>query len=212
VSNTPALREKVRAQVLDELLHHRLPPASRIREDAMASQLGISRTPLREALFALAHDGLIETNHERGFSVKPLSAREVREIYPIIWTLEALALETSRGNFSTIVPHLRAINNRFANSVFRPRAALRQDVAWHAKLTSLCRNKWLAELLSRMKQLTYRYEYLYMSNAQLLLASVKEHEAITREIAAGRIGRALPMLRRNWERTMKVLLNQLDWI
>ena len=74
----------------------------------MAAELGASRTPLREALFSLVHEGLIDATPDRGFSVKPLSSREVREIYPILWTLESLAVQTNRRNFSPVVPELRA--------------------------------------------------------------------------------------------------------
>jgi DNA-binding GntR family transcriptional regulator len=208
----PTLREKLRTAVLDRVLHHRLPPASRIREDAMASELGVSRTPLREALFALAHEGLIEATPERGFSVKPLSAREVREVYPILWTLESLALQTSRGKLSTLVPELRAINKWFATAVRRPRAALTADMAWHAKLISLCPNRRLTHLLSTHKQLTYRYEFLYMSKPALLLASVDEHAGIIREVANGRVEHAIALLQKHWRRGMDVLLHELDWI
>lgn len=205
------LRDQLRATVLDRVLHHRLPPASRIREDAMAAELGASRTPLREALFALVHEGLIDATPECGFSVKPLSAREVREVYPIVWTLEALALETSLGTFSEIVPQLRAINRKLKDAAHRPRSALRQDLAWHAKLVSLCPNQRLKELLSTYKQLTYRYEFLYMSDSKLLLESVEEHDGIGEELGRGRVDRAIPSLRKNWQRGMELLLRQLDW-
>lgn len=88
------LREELRQAVLQRILRGVLPPGSRIIESKLSEELGVSRTPLREALLHLEQQGFVRSDLARGFSVEPLSQQEVREIYPIIWTLEGLALRS----------------------------------------------------------------------------------------------------------------------
>ena len=212
MSKAPALREKIRSELLDRVMHHELPPSSRIRETALASELGASRTPLREALFSLVQEGFIDATRDRGFSVKPLTAREVRELYPIVWTLEILALQTSRGKFVAIIPDLIQLNRKLRRAVNKPTLAIRYDTLWHSKLTSLCPNERLISIVSTLKRLIYRYEFLYMNNSDLLKSSVEQHKQIIGALAEGGIKGASVLLEQNWRWAMQNLLDQLDWI
>jgi DNA-binding GntR family transcriptional regulator len=79
-----ALRGAVREAIFERILSSRLTPGSSVGEVALGKALGASRTPLREALIELQAEGLIEHDPGRGFIVPPLSAQELREVYPII--------------------------------------------------------------------------------------------------------------------------------
>jgi len=68
-------------------------PGARLNERALCDRLGVSRTPLREAFRLLAADGLVELEPNRGARVVALSARDIREIFEVMGTLEALAGE-----------------------------------------------------------------------------------------------------------------------
>src|SRR5579884_1831884 len=83
--------------VRDRILNGDFAQNSRIVESTLCDELGVSRTPMREALFRLEQDGLVRQDQNRGFSVMPLTAREVREIYPIMWTLEILAVQLAES-------------------------------------------------------------------------------------------------------------------
>ena len=104
------LREDVRQIILDRILSGELPPGCRITESRLAAELGVSRTPLREALFNLESEGFVRSDLARGFSVAPLSVREVRESYPILQTLEVLAFRSIGQLAVTTAPDLRRIN------------------------------------------------------------------------------------------------------
>jgi DNA-binding GntR family transcriptional regulator len=71
------------------ILSAALPPGVRVNEVALARELGISRTPLREALFGLEREGLVISHPRRGFFVSPLDVKDAREVYPLLATLEA---------------------------------------------------------------------------------------------------------------------------
>src|SRR4028119_956924 len=89
------LREQVHHAIIGRILREELAPGARLSDSALAGELGVSRTPVREALLRLEREGFLEVDVGRGFFVKPLSAGEVREVYPILWTLEVLALRTT---------------------------------------------------------------------------------------------------------------------
>ena len=94
IARTP-LRDEVYRQLLDRIARGDLPPGSRVRDTQMASQMGVSRTPVREALLRLAREGVVDADMGRGFSVRALDATEMRETGAILSDLEGLAMKLS---------------------------------------------------------------------------------------------------------------------
>jgi DNA-binding GntR family transcriptional regulator len=90
-----SLRDQVRDELAGWLNDGRLKPGQRLEEERLARAMGVSRTPLREALASLARDGLVDAVPHRGFRVPALSVEVVRDLYPIIGSLEALAVRLS---------------------------------------------------------------------------------------------------------------------
>lgn len=78
------------ARILSRELH----PGDKLSDLRLSSELGVSRTPIREALHRLQQDGVIRARPNRGFFVNSFSARDIEEIYEIRAALEALALRT----------------------------------------------------------------------------------------------------------------------
>src|SRR3954465_12609758 len=89
------LRDQVYQAVLARIYRGELPPTRRVRDTDLASQLGVSRTPVREALIRLAREGVLEADMGRGFSVRRLDATEMRETGAVLSALEGLALQLS---------------------------------------------------------------------------------------------------------------------
>lgn len=81
-----------------EILNGELPPGFQAPEPDIASRLGMSRTPVREALIRLEADGLVDLVPRRGAKVLPVSRQDICEIYQILSALEALAAETACRN------------------------------------------------------------------------------------------------------------------
>ena len=77
-----------------EILGGRIAPDSWVREEDRAERLGVSRTPLREALVELCRQGLLERIPHRGFHCPPLTWDEVKHVYPVLTSLEQLAIRS----------------------------------------------------------------------------------------------------------------------
>src|SRR5947199_9428374 len=83
------------AQVRAAIVENRYPPGQRLGEQRIAEELGLSRTPVREALRMLEAEGLVVSERNRGAMVRPLSATEVIDLYGLRIRLESYAAEVA---------------------------------------------------------------------------------------------------------------------
>jgi DNA-binding GntR family transcriptional regulator len=196
------LRREARAVLRQQLLEGRL--AGRLNESELSVRLGISRTPLREALLGLEKEGLVVAEAGKGFSAAPLSAQEASEVYPILWTLECLALRLRGVPTADELEAFAQINDRLESKLHQPAVALQLDTEWHTALLSACTNTRLKESIRHLKQLAYRYEYAYMQKARRVIASVSQHRRILAALKKDDMDRAVAMLEENWRVTLDV--------
>jgi DNA-binding GntR family transcriptional regulator len=204
------LREQVHHAIIGRILREELAPGARLSDSALAGELGVSRTPVREALLRLEREGFLEVDVGRGFFVKPLSAGEVREVYPILWTMEVLALRTSLPPSRARLADLGRINAELAEAAGDPERRIDLDVKWHQTLLEECSNERLLAMIGSLKAVIRRYEYAYMQNAGHLSISTSTHERIVRAVEAGDLDTAVPLLESNWRFSMEELLGWLE--
>ena len=212
MSTRKPLRDQIYQQLLDRLLGGELLPGSHLVESELTTQLGVSRTPLREALFRLEQEGFLQADLARGFTVIPLTAREVRETYPIIWTLECLALSTIVQSERISIPDLEGINDALAEVRDDPVTRLTLDLRWHDTLLQPCPNRRLLQMITSLKQVAYRYERAYMREPALVETSIEQHRMICHALKRGDLAQASSLLEQNWRFGMDALLRHLDWL
>lgn len=94
------LKEKVYSVMKARILNFELKPGEKFFETEISEDLGVSRTPIREALNRLEHEGLIKSLPNKGYSVSDLTATEIEELFEIREALEVLALRTAAKNAS----------------------------------------------------------------------------------------------------------------
>lgn len=203
-----ALREGLREAVLERILDGQLSPGGHVNETRLAEELGVSRTPLREALLGLQAEGFVSSKASRGFSVAPLSAREVREVYPILWTLEGLALRLSGPLTSSRVPELERINRELAESR-DPEGALASDTQFHRTLISGCPNQRLLKTVGDLRLAIRRYAHLRMQDGSHVTTSTRQHGEIISALRSGNVDGAIEWLEKNTRFGMDVSLVRL---
>lgn len=203
------LREDVRRELLERLVSRALAPGAEVRETALAAELGVSRTPLREALLALERDGFLDSSPGRGFWVRPLTAREAREIYPLVAALEALALRTAELDDPDREAELERLNEAMEEKE-EPQRRLKLDTQWHETLVRGCHNKHLLVTLATLRELVWRYELPLMRESNLVGFSVRQHAGIVEALAHGDMEVAVDLLERHWLFGMECVLEGLD--
>ncbi|MGL6180774.1 MAG: GntR family transcriptional regulator, partial [Aestuariivirga sp.] len=85
--------ERAYRALKDLILGNQLPAGSQLLEQEAAQRLGMSRTPVREAMIRLEQDGVVEIRPRHGMRVLPVSSRDMREIYEVLTALESAAAE-----------------------------------------------------------------------------------------------------------------------
>lgn len=199
------MRADVHRALLERIVCGDLAPGARIKEVQLSEELGVSRTPLREALLRLECEGFVRSELARGFSVESLSAREIRESYPIIAALEELALRASAPVLLSLVERLTKLNMEFAANA-GPEYAIDCDSRWHETLISGCPNRRLNQMTAEVRSTLRRYEHFYMMDSVLITESAGQHARVIAAIAAGDVETALKALADNWRFGMETLL------
>src|SRR4028119_173342 len=98
--NRPAVKHKVYAALVEGVVGGTRGPGERVRDKELAEALGVSRTPVREALQRLEDAGLVETSASRWTRVASLDVAQAEQVYPVVWSLEALAVEPAGRDLS----------------------------------------------------------------------------------------------------------------
>lgn len=176
-----------------------LKPKSNLRENTLARELKVSRTPIREALLQLAQDGLVKHNANHGFTVAPLNFQEIEDLYPIVWTLEGFALNLTKELINPLIPELKKINQQLTTSFKDPKKSLLLDKRWHETLIINCPNLELQNLIQTLKTKITRFDYLYMQSSGLIHESIKQHNKIIIALKNGNFKEATEHLQNNWE-------------
>lgn len=182
-----------------------LEPGTKLRDSDLSEQLGISRTPVREALLRLENDGLVVTKANRWTLVSPIDLNEAKNIYSIVWTLECLALEQAFPHLSAEdIEELEQLNENF-NKTIQTRdilAVLQADNEFHNRIIGLSNNPELPKLLSSLKVRIQRIEIHYFSQTDTKDTSYTEHQQILDAIKKQDLNRAIDAIKVNWKNSL----------
>ena len=190
----------IHQEILRDIIKGRYAPGQRLRDAELAENLGVSRTPVREALLRLEREGFISAQKHLGFSVKALAEAEIREVYPLVRLLECSALGESTLPGAEGLARLEKVSLAFIKERNDPLRRIELDSTWHATLLEGEANEHLKRILAELKRIMFRYEYAFMENDRLVSTSIEEHEAIAKALAARNRDEAVALLGAHWDR------------
>jgi DNA-binding GntR family transcriptional regulator len=174
----------------------RLPAGERINEVHLSQQLGVSRTPLREALARLAHEGALETIPKIGYFVRPLTIEEFEQIYSIRPVLDPEALRLAGLPSPARMKRLREINQKMEKARTAD-AIIDLDDEWHLELVADCPNKVLIDLIKQFARRTRRYEIALMRERKNVLMTTSHHKATMAALRRRDLAEACAAVRTN---------------
>ena len=201
-------RDELEALLRTRILAAEIAPGERINESAVAVELGVSRTPVREALLRLEGGGLVRFERGRGFLAAPLDAGQVRQTYPIIAHLEELAVTGTGPALRGLAPELAETNTAFA-AAGTAAEAHGLDAEFHRILVSRCGNQRLIGLIGDLWLDIRRYEHVYFTADGDRHRSAARHAAIVEAVAAGEVAVAARAVADNTTESMHLLLDRL---
>lgn len=185
-----------------------LPPSSHVEEVRLSTQIGLSRTPVREALIALEQEGLVQSRPQRGFLVLSPDAGLVRETYPILSALEQAGLQAALDHVRKRTADLRKINHALQHER-RKRRQYELDRAFHATLTADCGNARLLRLLQAERARAEMFDGAHVRGMANLEGSCAEHTQIIDALEKGDIVKATQILARHWDQGIEVVTKWL---
>ncbi|MEV8337199.1 GntR family transcriptional regulator [Leucobacter sp. NPDC077196] len=185
---TLSLRETVLEQLRTAIITGRLAEGELVSTPALSASLGVSVTPVREALMDLAREGLVETLKNRGFRVTEMSERDLDDLAQVRLLLEPPAMRIVAGRIpEEDLTHLRALADACLEATARDNleAYLRFDREFHALVLSYTGNAQLVELATSLRRRTRLYGIGTLSREGRLAGSAREHHELIDLLAAG---------------------------
>ncbi len=206
------LREVVCEALRDAIRKGILEPGERLMEVQLADELGISRTPVREAIRKLEQEGYVIMMPRRGTYVSDISTSDVKEIFEIRSALESLAtglaarriepeeLETLQNLLIEIEGYIRENNIE---------KIVETDIKFHGLLYQVSRNERLVNIINNLKEQLARFRTLSMSYPGRLQETLEEHSDMVEAIANGDVSAARDAAEHHMERAEKTLLKAM---
>ncbi len=186
----PRGRESLKAKAYDEI-HRRINtlqfrPGDFLNEAHIAESLGLGRTPVREALSQLAHEGIVEIAPRKGIIIRPVSLNDVLEIIDVrlINEVQCAGLAAERAS-ATEISRMRAILQR-TESAIAPcdyETSMDLDREYHAAMAEAAKNRVLAEILRNLHKRLLRFWFMSLAEHQHLQRVQDEHMALFEAIA-----------------------------
>lgn len=181
------LRDDVFGRLRDAIVDGTLAPGEQLRDGELAVWLGVSRTPVREALLRLASAGLVESRPGRSTTVTSLDVRAVREARDVVAAMHEVAVREAAANLTRAdLTSMREANRRFRSAVRAGDVdgALRADDDLHAVPVAVAGNRSVAAVLDQFTPLLRRAERLRFSSLGGR-TSVTRHDRLVRLLAHG---------------------------
>ena len=199
------LSDQVHERILDSIDSGDLVPGDRLRDAAIASELGVSRTPVREALIRLTREGVLESDMGRGFRVRPLTLEEISEIGAILGTLESLALRRCPDFGTPQIHRLEDLDRRLEQVRGDVRLCLDLEDEWHRLLLEECPNRRLLAFIVELRRIPRRYLSAYLREAGRLSLSTLPHAKLLDALGRRDRETASQIFEHHWRRGVEAL-------
>jgi DNA-binding GntR family transcriptional regulator len=205
-----SLVDEAYAQVRQRILDNTWPPGHRALEQEVALALGMSRTPVREAMLRLQGEGLVEVIPRHGMRVLPVSPNDMREIYQVLTALECMAAELlaqrkpSAAELAPLVAATGAMDQ--ALKADRLDAWAAADERFHAQLLELAGNRHLQATVLNHWDRAHRARMFTLRLRPKPVNSTREHRQMVERLLAGDAAGAAAVTRAHRERANRELV------
>jgi len=204
------LADAVYAQVKADIFDFRLLPGARFSENEVASRSRVSRTPVREALMRLAHEGYLKVHAKSGWRVCPLDFAQYDHLYDFRIVLELAAVQKLCADMAD-----GALDELRATWLVRPSARItegtkvaRMDEEFHTSLVAAAGNPELARVHHDITERIRILRRLDFTHPERIIYTYREHAEILRAVLARKAARAAKLLRTHIE-TSKAMVQRI---
>jgi DNA-binding GntR family transcriptional regulator len=180
-----ALYVEVAELLRQRIFSRNLEPGSWIDELRIAEELGISRTPLREALKVLAAEGLVTMKVRRGAYVTEVSEQDLRDVYHLLSLLEsdAAGVVAATADASQLA-ELADLHSQLEAAVHDAEAFFKVNERFHMRLLELANNRWRDQMVADLRKVMKLNRHNSLLKSGRIAESLAEHRAIMQALLA----------------------------
>ena len=178
VSKRKSLREEVYESLKKSILHGKLRGGQRLIEETLANQIGISRTPVREAFHKLERDDLVTRLPKGGFAVREFTKEDVEEIFGIRSALESYAsylasLHITLEKVSQLEKKVKELEDAMEKR--DDEKFIQLNTEFHDLIYKSCKSKKLIEMINNFRDYFYRYRSALIHTEKGMNYSIEDH-------------------------------------
>ena len=188
LQNHRPLREIVYEELKRQILIGEIAPGTRMMEVELADVMGVSRTPVREAIRKLEKEGLVTIEPRKGAYASNISIKDMVDVLEVRQGLEGMAAAIASGKITEEQKEelLRVIEKyKVAVDSENIEEIIRYDEAFHSMIISISGNKTLMQVFSTVQELALRFRYIYYDDFNRYESMPKEHQRIEEAIFSG---------------------------
>jgi DNA-binding GntR family transcriptional regulator len=207
-SASAAASEVIREAIVDG----RLPPGRRLKEEELARELGMSRTPVREALLILESEGLVESVPRRGATVRSYAVGDLDDVYQLRALLEGYAARRAATWISSEdLTRLDESCDRFERLGAEEDLLdlVKENLLFHSVILEAARSARLTGLVRSVIEIPLVYKSFYWYSAEQTLISQHYHRRLARALRAGDAERAELIMKEHVLEARDILLAQM---
>ena len=205
------LRDVVFNTLRQAILKGELKPGERLMEIALAEKLGVSRTPIREAMRKLELEGLVVMIPRRGAQVANITEKDLNDVLEV--ALENVAIEKACTRMSEEdMGRLWLAAKEFEHTMAEGNLVrlAEADVVFHEIIYRASDNKRLNQVLNNLREQIYRYRVEYLKEEETRNVLVKEHEELTKAIRQRDVKKAQEISFRHIENQRRAIIQSIE--
>jgi len=213
VGKRKSLREEVYDSLKKSILHGKLKAGQRLIEENLAHQIGISRTPVREAFHKLERDDLVTRLPKGGFAVREFTKEDVEEIFGIRSALESYAaylatLHIPPDRISILEKKIEESERALENGDDEKVVQLHTE--FHDLLYKSCKSKKLTEMINNFRDYFYRYRSALLHTKEGFTYSLEGHRQMLEAMRNKNARLVERLVRKHLERGKEIILREID--
>ena len=180
------LRDVVFNTLRQAILKGELKPGERLMEIQLANKLGVSRTPVREAIRKLELEGLVLMIPRKGAEVAEITRQDMEDVLEVRTALEELAVKDACDHITDAqLSELKKASNEFKKALLEGKdlvTCVDADMHFHDVILSATNNRRLIQMLNNLSEQMYRYRMEYLKDERTHKTLIEEHDAIRRAL------------------------------
>ena len=207
------LRDVVFQTLRQAILTGELKPGERLMEIHLANRLGVSRTPIREAIRMLELEGLVTMIPRKGAEVSRISVQDISDVLEVRGSLDTLAVRLACERITKEeIRELEEAAERFQQAVRTGdlTAVAGADVDFHDQITKASKNRRLIQLVNNLAERVYRYRMEYIKDTNNHENLIREHEQILSYIKKRDVERAQEAILKHVNNQQNAIIRQLE--